>query len=237
MGSAKIVTRPYDFDAVPEHVRRYDEGPPLFVPAYEASHTMAATVLYDRMGSEAELLVIGAGGGIEIARFARHFPGWRFTGVDPSQAMLDLASTRLHAEAGEAEWSLVRGTVADAPAGPFDGATAFLCLSFVPDDGTRLAQLRAIRERLKPGAPFLMIHAASETAQLERDFARFAEHARLRGADADLIDVAVSVNRQSITILTPEREAELLQQAGFRLDGLFYRGLWIHGWEATAASL
>jgi len=230
------VTKPYDFDAVPEHVRTYDKGPPLFVPAYEASHTMAATVLSDRIGSTADLLIVGAGGGIEIAHFARYFPQWRFTGVDPSQAMLDLASTRLNAEAGDAEWSLVQGTAADAPEGPFDAATAFLCLSFVPDDGSRLEQLRAIRQRLKPGAPFLMIHAASEIEQLERDFARFAENAGLRGADAELIEVAVSVNRQSIHILTPEREAELLEQAGFRLEGLFYRGLWIHGWEATACA-
>jgi len=228
------MTQPYDFDAVPEHVRTYDQGPPLFVPAYEASHTMAATVLSDRIGSEAELLVVGAGGGIEIARFAAQFPRWRFTGIDPSQAMLDLAATRFKAVVGQAECALIRGTAADAPAGPYDAATAFLCLSFVPDDGTRLAQLRAIHERLKPGAPFLMIHSASQTDDLERDFARFAEHARLRGADADLIDLAVSVNRKSINILTPEREAELLEQAGFRLDGIFYRGLWIYGWEATA---
>jgi len=228
------MTQPYDFDAVPEHVRSFDKGPPLFVPAYEESHTMAATVLSDRIGNQAQLLVVGAGGGIEIARFARQFPRWRFTGVDPSRAMLDLASARLNDEAVGTEWTLVQGTAADAPDGPFDAATAFLCLSFVPDDGARLAQLRAIHQRLKPGAPFLMIHAASKTEHLERDFARFAQHALLRGADADLVNTAVSVNRQSINILTPEREAELLEQAGFRLDGIFYCGLWIHGWEATA---
>ncbi|MCL6250577.1 class I SAM-dependent methyltransferase [Altererythrobacter sp. KTW20L] len=231
------MTTSYDFDHMPEHVRRYDEFPPLFVPGYEASHAMAAAVLSERIGTQASLLVIGAGGGIEIARFARQFQGWRFTGVDPSQAMLDLASARLDAEAGEAQWSLVQGTAADAPEGPFDAATAFLCLSFVPDDGSRLEQLRAIRQRLKTGAPFLMIHAASEPARIERDFARFAEHARLRGAEPEVIDTAVSVNRTGIHILTPEREAELLVQAGFRLDGLFYRGLWIHGWEATTCAV
>jgi tRNA (cmo5U34)-methyltransferase len=232
----QALSKSYNFGDVPEHVARYPDGPPVFVPGYEASHFMAAAVLAARIGEQAELLVIGAGGGIEMAAFARHCPDWRMTGVDPSQAMLDLATERMRQEAPQTRLQLLQGTAIDAPEGPFDAATAFLCLSFVPDDGSRLVQLKAIRARLRPGAPFLMIHAASVPEALESDFARFALHARLRGANHELISLAVSTNRESIHILSPDREATLLREAGFRLDDLFYKGLWVHGWECTACA-
>lgn len=47
------MTEPYDFDAAPEHVRSYHEGPLVFVLAYEASHTMGHILSPQR---EAELL-------------------------------------------------------------------------------------------------------------------------------------------------------------------------------------
>src|SRR3546814_2262037 len=52
---------------------------------------------------------------------AKAHPGWRFTGVDPAGPMLDLASKVLGANAHRAD--LIEGTIDDAPAGPFDGAT------------------------------------------------------------------------------------------------------------------
>jgi tRNA (cmo5U34)-methyltransferase len=129
----------FDFDANPDFVAEYDRGSPMFIPGYAASHAMAAAVLLDRIGPAGDILVVGAGGGIEIAAFNRLCSGWRCTGVDPSQAMLDLAGSRLAREAPGSGAALVQGVSADAPAGPFDAATAFYCLMFAPDDGTRLA--------------------------------------------------------------------------------------------------
>jgi tRNA (cmo5U34)-methyltransferase len=224
----------YRFDDNLDFVARYDEGPPLFVPGYHASHVMAASILLERIGAAGNLLIVGAGGGVEIAAFARFAPGWCYCAVDPSDAMLDLVAARLARFDPAPEVSLVQGVSSDAPDGPFDAATAFLCLPFVPDDGMRLAQLRAIHARLKPGAPFLMVHAVSAPERWEPDLSRFATHARLSGADEALVATALAMQREHLHVLTEEREAALLREAGFRLDGIFYQGLWIRGWEATA---
>jgi tRNA (cmo5U34)-methyltransferase len=225
---------PFDFDANPDFVAQYDRGPPLFIPGYSASHAMAAAVLLDRIGPSGNLLVIGAGGGIEIAALHKLSAGWRYTGVDPSQAMLDLARLRMQRDAPDAKIELVRGVAIDAPPGPFDAATAFHCLMFAPDDGTRLRQLEAIRERLKPGAPFLMVHPATGTQHRATSLDRYVHHARLMGAEEELIERASSMVKSQVHLLDPSREEELLSQAGFTIAGEFYRGLWVRGWEATA---
>lgn len=224
----------FAFDDNPDLVARYDEGPSRFVPGYAASHITAATILADRVGESANILVVGAGGGVEIAAFHRLCATWRYVGIDPSAAMNDLARRRFDRDCPEVSAELLLGTVDEAPAGPFDAATAFLCLMFAPDDGARLAQLRAIHARLKPGTPFLMMHAASTPETIERDFERFALHARMQGADEETIDMAIAFNRTHVHIVSPEREEELLAEAGFKLDGLFHSGLWIRGWEASA---
>ena len=230
----EMTTQPFDFDNNPDFVAQYDRGPPMFMPGYAASHVMAATVLIDRIGPDADVLIVGAGGGIEIAAFARLCPGWRYVAVDPSQAMLDLAAARFSREQPDTQVKLIKGVADDAPAGPFDAATAFLCLFFVPDDGTRLAQLKAIHARLKPGAPFLMIHTAAEPERRATHLTRYGIHARLSGAEEDLIEKATAMQDSQVHILTPDREADLLREAGFTLNGMFYQGLWVRGWEATA---
>lgn len=224
----------FSFDDNPDFVAAYDKGPPLFIPGYASSHFMAATVLADRIKRDADILVIGAGGGVEISAFARWEPGWRFVAVDPARSMLDLVRARIERDNSGTRVECVEGLSTDAPAGLFDAATAFLCLNFAPDDGTRLTQLRAIHDRLKPGAPFLMIHPATQTATRERDLHRYVRHAELAGAEAEVIERAQAMLTEHLHILTSTREEELLREAGFHVDGLFFKGLWVHGWEATA---
>ena len=114
----------------PEFVRRYAQGPRQFVPAYEHMHRMAAQLIRERIGNAGEVLVLGAGGGLEVEAFARLNPAWTFTGVDPAEEMLNAAKQRvLQAQASERmRWH--HGYIFDAPAGPFDAATCLLTLHF-----------------------------------------------------------------------------------------------------------
>jgi tRNA (cmo5U34)-methyltransferase len=79
-------------------------------PSYDASHAMAAVLLRDRVGEVGRILVIGAGGGIELSVFAREASGWSFTGVDPSVEMLSRARQKIDEAGATDRLSLVRGT-------------------------------------------------------------------------------------------------------------------------------
>ena len=72
----------------PEAVARYAEGPPRFVPGYADMHRMTRILLAERAAPDAQVLVLGAGGGLELKALAEAEPRWEFVGVDPAAAML-----------------------------------------------------------------------------------------------------------------------------------------------------
>jgi len=223
------------FDRDPALSDNYERAPRWFVPGYDASHAMAAVLLRDRKGEHGRILVVGAGGGVELSVFARECQGWTFTGVDPSVEMLRQAKVKLETVGALDRVSWVQGTVENSPRGPFDAATAFLALNFVPDDG-RLATLQEIHARLKPGGSFLMINGCSDknSARFQDDLRVYAAFARRNGAPEDVVQRAVRMQRESLSYVRPEREVALLAEAGFGDVRLFYTGFWVFGWIARA---
>ena len=133
----------------PTLIEGYAAQTPLKVPGLADLHRMTTLLLGERARGAADILVVGAGGGLELRAMAEARTDWRFTGVDPSAAMLDIARQTAGAFADRIE--LLQGVAADASPGPFDGATCLLTLHFL-EAGERLATLREIRRRLKPGA-------------------------------------------------------------------------------------
>jgi tRNA (cmo5U34)-methyltransferase len=225
----------FDFDRSPAITENYEQGPRWFVPGYDASHAMAAVLLRDRIGQEGHILVVGAGGGVELSVFARECANWKFTGVDPSTEMLRQATLKLESAGAADRVTWVLGEIEKSPKGPFDAATSFLALNFVPEE-RRLAILREIRMRLKTGAPFLIIDGCSDknSVRFEDDLRVYAAFARRSGAKADVVERAVAMQRESLYYVLPEREVALLAEAGFSDARLFYAGLWVYGWIARA---
>ena len=226
--------RTVDFDAEPTLVDNYDRMPRLFIPAYDASHVMAAALLRDAIGTSGTILLIGAGGGAELVCFIDTSPDWRFVATDPSSAMLDRACDKVAAKNALDRVAFHTTDARSAPPGPFDAATAFLALHFVSDDGARLDTYRAVHERLTPGAPFLLINGTSTPQTFDVDLQRYIAHARLMGAEQHWLDEALAMLRTSVHFLAPEREVALLGEAGFGRVEPFYQGLWFRGWMARA---
>ncbi len=209
------------------HARRYAEGPPRQVPGFDGLHRMTSQLLAEQVPAEGRVLVLGAGGGLEIRALADDHAGWRFTGVDPSADMLRAAEAQIAPHAERVE--LVEGTIEAAPADPFDGATCLLTMHFVPAE-QRLPTLTAVRERLRPGAPFIMAHISFAQTEPERSL-WIRRHIAFGGGDPQS-QSAVEAMRTRLTILPPDEEEALLRQAGFRDAALFYAGLSFRGWIA-----
>jgi tRNA (cmo5U34)-methyltransferase len=220
--------------ADPDFAARYVDGPKRFVPGHQDMLCMSAQLLAEDAPDEANILVVGAGGGIELRHFAQAQPGWQFTGIDPSSEMLAVACRTL----GEFfdRCDLVEGTINAAPPGPFDGATCLLTLHMIPDDGAKLATLQAIRSRLRSGAPFVVVdHCLDKSEpQFERKLGRYARFALDAGASPEDVARACDGIRQFVPMISREREAQLLAEAGFTEIEIFYAGLLWTGWSARA---
>lgn len=216
----------------PQVIAKYAEGPPRFVPGYFGMLRMTTLLLAERVPKTGQILVLGAGGGLELSAFAEAQPGWLFDGVDPSAAMLKLAERTLGPLVSRAR--LYQGYIDDAPEGPFDAATCLLTLHFVPPN-QRLQTLKEVHRRLKPGAPFAVIHFSVPQGEEERAlwFSRYAAFVVASGVDPDLSAKASAAPKQ-LHILAPEQDEAILRDAGFSNVSLFYTGFTFRGWVAYA---
>lgn len=220
----------------PEVAKRYGDGPQRFVPGLADLYRMTAILLAERAGNNARVLVLGAGGGLELRALADAQRGWRFVGVDPAAAMLDEARRVLGPD--EARVDFCEGYIDDAPDGPFDAATCFLTLHFLKTE-ERTRTVRELHRRLKPGAPFVAAHSSFPQDKGARPLwlSRYAAFAIASGADPEqAAKMRASVDAH-VPVLDPEEDESVLRQAGFSDVSLFYTAFTWRGWIGYAAEV
>jgi tRNA (cmo5U34)-methyltransferase len=217
----------------PQTVARYSAGPPRLVPGYAGMQQMVQLLLAEHAPEDARVLVLGAGGGLELKAFAGAQPGWTFDGIDPAAEMLKLAEQTLGPLA--ARTRLQQGYIDDAPEGPFDAATCLLTLHFVALEARRHT-VAEVRRRLKPGAPFVVAHFSFPQGEGERALwlSRYAAFAVASGMPSEQMANASAAIDARLTILTPEEDEAILREAGFSNVSLFYAGFTFRGWVAYA---
>lgn len=219
-------THPGDTASYAQRVARH-------VPGLRDMHRMAGILLAEHVPENGRVLVLGAGGGLELRAFAQAYPGWRFDGVDPSPDMIVQARDILGAAATRVTFH--QGYIDDAPEGPFDGATCLLTLHFLPRE-ERLRTLRQLHRRLRPDAPFVMAHHSFPQADGQQDLwlRRNAAWLVSGGIPEAQVMAGMATMKQRLPVLTPEEDAALLAAAGFREVQLFYAALTFKGWVARA---
>nr|WP_244635983.1 class I SAM-dependent methyltransferase [Chthonobacter albigriseus] len=190
---------------------------------------MVCLLLAERVPVDGHVLVLGAGGGLETKAMAEGHPGWRFDGIDPSAEMIRQAEIVLGPQAAKVRFHL--GTVEDAPAGPYDGATSLLVLHFLGRD-ERLRTVRDVVKRLKPGAPFVAVHHSfpKPDANPDRWLRRNAAFLTGSGIPGLRIDEMIAAMQDRLPALAPEEDEALLREAGLADIELFYAALTFKGW-------
>lgn len=217
--------------ANPSAVASYVEEAPRKVPGLNDLHRMMMLLLAEQAPGAAHMLVVGAGGGMETRAMAAARPDWRFTGVDPSPAMLDLARQTLMPFADRVD--LLQGTIDQAPDGPFDGATCIFTLHHIDRD-ERLQTLREIRRRLKPGANLVIAEHSAVGPDPERWMTRSVAFGDRSGIHWQKAATTARMMIERLPLLAPAEEEDLLREAGFADVALFYAAFSFRGWVATA---
>ena len=235
-----------DFDKNPPMpLNEYEQTVKSVNIGYDLTFLLTECFLHALGKSDLHMLVIGVGGGAEIERFLPHHPGWKITGVDPSQQMLAQAQAKVAAfDLGE-RVTLAQGTIEHlAPDMRFDAATCLYVLHFLPD-AAKLAVLRNIRDRLQPGAPLYLISAVrvDETKfdvpnpTLRADFlGAWQHHGEVMGMPTEQMAGIVAHLTEQMSqpqVATADRVQELLHEAGFTQVAPFCSMLGaMYGWIA-----
>jgi tRNA (cmo5U34)-methyltransferase len=224
-----VTDSPHPFDD-PLQVGTYTERAKQMVPTYQDVHRMATVLIDEHAPPDGRILVMGAGGGLETKAFAETHPRWTFDAVDPAAAMLDLAVKTLGPHATRVR--MHHGYIDHAPAGPFDAATSLLTLHFrTPDERRRT--VAAVRQRLAPGAPFVVVHLsfpqrddAERQTWMERHIA-YLVASGISPADAERARDAIATQ---VPVLTPEEDRSILADAGFVAVTEFFSAFTFRGW-------
>jgi tRNA (cmo5U34)-methyltransferase len=215
----------------PEAIANYADGPRRFVPGFESLHRMTSILLGERAPDNARVLVLGAGGGLELKALALAHPGWTFVGVDPAKPMLDLAAQTLGPLMDRVQ--LIEGLIDDAPDGPFDAATCLLTLHFL-DAAERLRTVAAIRRRLKPNAPFVAAHSSFPQDARQTWISRYAAYAVASGADPQQAAKAHDALTTHLAMFDPGKDEDILRDAGFTGTEMFFAAFTWRGWITYA---
>lgn len=207
-----------------------------FIPGRRAIFAIVEASLKELVPpGPARILVVGAGGGEEIARLGENNPDWSFVGVDTYEPMVELARKRLAATPVGPRSVVHKQTIDTLDDKDFDAATCILTAHFVPDDGSKLAFFKDIHTRLKPGAPLALVDGVGVAGEDETELLRriWKRHAVLNGV-AEELAASNAENFKKVAVVSAEREEELLTSAGFKRLTPIFRGLAIKGWLAFA---
>jgi tRNA (cmo5U34)-methyltransferase len=195
-------------------------------------------VLRSHLRPDSELLIVGAGTGAEILELGKSNPGWRFVGVDPALAMLNLAKEKTQAAGLSERASFYKGFVEDLPIGKFyDGATLGMVLHFVADDGAKLKLLRSIASHLKPSAPLVLMDAYGDltTSESQLLLESWKHRQNLAGLTWEQVEDGMKERMQAIHFISSDRIEELLTEAGFHWIQRFFQIFILGGWIAFKA--
>ncbi|BAZ14207.1 hypothetical protein NIES4071_60470 [Calothrix sp. NIES-4071] len=230
-----IIMTTIDFDTNPTvPVREYDEIARIALPGYEAMHTMALSILKSQLPKTANLLIVGAGTGMEIVRYSQGNPEWHFMGIDPSANMLEIARKKIQSSNISEQVTLHQSYTNDLPSTPlYDAATSILVMHFIPDED-KLGFLQSIAQRLKQGAPFILVDIFGEkgTPEFERTLSFMQSYWQEMGRTEENIQEMMTTINKGVYTISEARVYELLQQAGFTNVTKFYTGIWVGGWVA-----
>jgi len=210
----------------------YEKGIRRTLPSYDAMLRLTQTFYQSALPENAEFLVVGSGSGNEILQFAEQRPHWSFVGIDPSEAMLQIAGERLKSLPNNI--SLYQGTILDTklPSVKFDAASCVLVLHFIQDDQEKLATLKKIANNLKPGAPFVLVSKYGQPGTLETELqfdlwrSYWLQHTKLLPSDVAEMEKSI----RSLSFMCEEDILALLQQAGFTKPSRFFATTLFGGW-------
>ncbi|GLC90001.1 class I SAM-dependent methyltransferase [Lysinibacillus piscis] len=218
----------FDHTLAPE----YEKGIRRTLPSYDAMLRLAQSFYQAALPEKATLLIVGSGSGNEILQFAENRSHWTFVGLDPAEAMLEIAQQRVSTLPNAV--SLLKGTMLDSllPDEKFDAASCILVLHFIHTYEEKLATLQAIAAHLKPDAPFVIVskygQLHSEETELQFDLWRayWQQHTRLSKEEIATMENTV----RSLSFMPEQDIVALLSQAGFTQPARFFATTLFGGW-------
>lgn len=224
---------PHAFDAA--HAEVYDRQFEPIRAVKDALHLLMR-VQFSCLPPDARILVAGAGTGAEARVLAPLFPGWRFTLVDPAEAMLRVAQRHAEAEGFADRCVFHNGLLSSLPDHSHDAATSVLVSHFLTNAGDRQSYFEQIAARMRPGAPLFNADLCADRGDpcfepVMDLWLRLLEHSgALPGPSMSTYRAAFG---RAVAAHGPAEVEAIITRAGFSAPIPCYQAALIRGWIAT----
>lgn len=235
MATDKKSNIPFDKD----HSSKYDGQWAKLSPVSDALHLLTRVVLSE-LPDDAHILSVGAGTGAEIFGLAHHYPGWRFTAVDPSEPMLEICRRKAQEQGIASRCTFHVGYLSSlATSEKFDAATCVLVSHFLTDRNERQALFEEIGARLVPNGLLVNAELSSDMTSPEYDsllpvWLRMMRNAA--GLPADQVEKMGSSLGVDVAVLPPKDIETIIKSSGFSTPTLMFQSLLIHAWYSQLAA-
>ncbi|MCC5883068.1 MAG: class I SAM-dependent methyltransferase [Halomonas sp.] len=194
--------------------------------------------LFAELPADAQILCVGVGTGDELLYLASKHPGWRFTAVEPSGAMLNICRQRADKEGVAQRCVFHEGYLESLPTTQLhDAATCFLVSQFILDQVERSRFFSGIAERLKPGGILASSDLASDVASPEYEVLLHAWMNMMSAADIspEAVERMRKAYANDVGVLPADKVASIIEAGGFELPVQFFQAGLIHAWRSTRA--
>ncbi len=217
-----------------DRATNYDNFVHQWIPGYDYVMETLPRLLHN-LGADSSsgLLVAGCGTGGEIIALRDAGYDGPITGVDPSPQMMELAHQKIE---HLTNIKLVSGEVKDLPlANSYGAATLILVLHFLADNGTKQALLNDLAERMKPGAPLVMVDIFGTPEELQ-DNLQVLKHLLPKAITEEQANERLERIKEKINYISESRLSELLVNAGFKPPTRFIHTSIYGGWYTIKAT-
>lgn len=212
----------------------YDSQWSRLAPINHTLHLLTGAVLA-QLPATAKILCVGAGTGVEILYLAKHFPGWHFTAVEPSSAMLQQFRHKAEQMGILSRCELHTGYLDSLPEDlRFDAATSFLVSQFILDRHDRTSFFQQIANRLRPDGLLVSSDLAGDLTQPECESLLEVWFQLMSGSgiSSEGVERMRAAYQSDVAVLPPDEVSKVMQQGGFFEPVRFFQAGMIHAWFA-----
>jgi tRNA (cmo5U34)-methyltransferase len=215
----------------------YDRRNEKLVALRDAQYLLIGTIL-SVLPADARILCVGVGTGTEISYLAAKYPGWHFTAVEPSGAMLNVCRQKMQQDGIADRCDFFEGYLESLPAThSYDAATSLLVSHFILDQTKRIVYFQSIAQRLKPEGYFINADLAGDPAtpayqSLLEVWLRLLQKVDMTPEQLQNMRDAY---KKDVAFLSHIQVEQLLMEAGFQRPVLYLQTGLIHAWYAQRA--